>query len=68
LLAESIIGVIVSAELLKQADADPSRLDVAASWVDRRMVDLEGRTERIRRGSATLLDRCERMIATAVPA
>jgi len=67
-LAESIISVIVSAELLKQADADPSRLDVAASWVDRRMVDLEGRTERIRRGSAALLDRCERMIDAAVPA
>jgi alkylation response protein AidB-like acyl-CoA dehydrogenase len=66
-LAESVISVIVSVELLKQADADPGRLDVAASWVERRMVDLEGRTERIRRGNVDLLDRCERMIADAVP-
>ena len=66
-LAESIVSVVVSAELLKQADADPERLDVAASWVDRRMVDLEGRTERIRSGTPALLERCERMLARAVP-
>ena len=66
-LAESVISVIVSAELLKQADADPGRQDIAASWVDRRMIDLEGRTERIRRGTVDLLDRCERMISSAVP-
>jgi len=66
-LAESVISVVVSAELLKQADADPGRQDVAASWVERRMVDLEGRTERIRQGKVDLLDRCERMIGAAVP-
>ena len=54
-LAGSVIGVIVSAELVKQADGDPGRQDVAASWVDRRMIDLEGRTERIRRGTVDLL-------------
>ncbi|HVH06319.1 MAG TPA: acyl-CoA dehydrogenase family protein [Myxococcota bacterium] len=67
-LAESVISVVVSAELLRQADADPSRFDVAASWIERRMVDLEGRTERIRRGSPALIERCARMIAQAVPA
>jgi alkylation response protein AidB-like acyl-CoA dehydrogenase len=67
-LAESVISVVVSAELLRQADADPSRFDVAASWIERRMVDLEGRTERIRRGSPELIERCARMIAQAVPA
>lgn len=67
-LAESVASVIVAAELLCQAELDPVRLDVAASWVERRMVDLEGRTERIRSGSAALIERCERMIAEAVPA
>jgi hypothetical protein len=67
-LAESVISVVVSAELLRQADVDPGRFDVAASWIERRMVDLEGRTERIRAGSPQLIERCARMIAQAVPA
>jgi alkylation response protein AidB-like acyl-CoA dehydrogenase len=66
-LAENVISVVVSAELLRQADADPSRFDVAASWIERRMVDLEGRTERIRTGSPDLVARCARMIDQAVP-
>ncbi|MBW2315124.1 MAG: acyl-CoA dehydrogenase family protein [Deltaproteobacteria bacterium] len=66
-LAEIMASVIVSSELLLQADADPSRFDVAASWVERRMSDVETRTARIRAGNATLIERCERMIAQAVP-
>jgi hypothetical protein len=66
-LADNVISVIVSAELLRQADADPGRTDVALSWIDRRMVDLEGRAERILAGSSELLARCERMIDAAVP-
>ncbi len=62
-LAEVVISVIVAAELLRQAKLDPQRLDVAASWIDRRMVDLEGRAQRIQRGTVDLLDRCQRMIA-----
>jgi hypothetical protein len=67
-LAETVSSLVVSAELLRQAELDPARLDVAASWVERRMVDVEGRTERIRAGSAALVERCARMIAQAVPA
>jgi alkylation response protein AidB-like acyl-CoA dehydrogenase len=67
-LAENLASVIVASELLLQADRDPGRLDVAASWVDRRLADLESRTERIRRGSPDLIARCERMIDAAVPA
>ena len=65
--AENLASVIVSAELLMQAEHDPSRLDVAASWVERRMVDLEGRTGRIKSGTPDLIERCERMIDAAVP-
>jgi alkylation response protein AidB-like acyl-CoA dehydrogenase len=66
-LAESVISVVVAGELLRQAEADPARFDIAASWIERRMVDLEGRTERIRAGSANLIERCARMIEQAVP-
>ncbi len=61
-LAEVVISVIVATELLRQAKHDPRRFDVAASWIERRMVDLEARTTRIKSGSIDLLERCERMI------
>lgn len=61
-LAEVVISVIVATELLRQAKHDPRRFDVAASWIERRMVDLEARTTRIQRGNVDLLERCERMI------
>ncbi|HEU4429789.1 MAG TPA: acyl-CoA dehydrogenase family protein [Myxococcota bacterium] len=61
-LAEVVISVIVATELLRQAKHDPRRFDVAASWIERRMVDVEGRTSRIKSGSVDLLERCERMI------
>jgi hypothetical protein len=62
-LAEVVISVIAASELLRQAKQDPRRLDVASSWIERRMVDVEARTTRIRSGSVDLLERCERMIA-----
>lgn len=64
-LAEVVISVIVATELLRQAKLDPRRFDIAASWVERRMVDVEARTTRIRTGSVDLLERCERMILLA---
>jgi alkylation response protein AidB-like acyl-CoA dehydrogenase len=62
-LAEVVISVVVAAELLKQAEADPARFDLAASWVNRRMVDLESRTQRIQSGSLDRLERAEKIIA-----
>jgi len=62
-LAEVMASVIAGAELLKQAKADPRRLDLAASWINRRMVDLEGRCKRIKEGSVDRLDRCDAIIA-----
>jgi len=62
-LAEVMASVIAGAELLKQAQADPKRFDLAASWINRRMVDLEGRCRRIKEGSVDRLDRCENIIA-----
>jgi len=62
-LAEVMASVIAGAELLKQAQADPRRFDLAASWINRRMVDLEGRCKRIKDGSVDRLDRCENIIS-----
>ncbi|MEO1936983.1 MAG: acyl-CoA dehydrogenase family protein [Myxococcales bacterium] len=62
-LAEVVASVIAGAELLKQAKADPRRFDLAASWINRRMVDLEGRCKRIQEGSVDRLDRCANIIA-----
>jgi hypothetical protein len=62
-MAEVVASVIAGAELLKQARADSRRLDLATSWVHRRMVDLEGRCRRIKEGSADRLDRCANIIA-----
>lgn len=62
-LAEVMASVIAGAELLKQARLDPRRSDLAASWINRRMVDLEGRCKRIKEGSVDRLPRCENIIA-----
>ena len=62
-LAEVVIAVVVGAELLKQAEADPRRFDLAASWINRRMVDLEGCTRRIKEGSSDRIDRADKIIA-----
>ena len=62
-LAEVVASVIAGAGLLKQAKADPKRFDLAASWISRRMNDLEGRCKRIRDGSVDRLDRAAAIIA-----
>jgi len=64
-LAEVVASVIAGAELLRQAKADPRRRDLAASWINRRMVDLEGRCRRIKEGSKARLNRCDAVIALA---
>jgi hypothetical protein len=61
-LAEVVISVVVGAELLKQAKADPKRFDLAASWINRRMNDLEGRTQRIKEGTLARLERADKII------
>ncbi|MBK7949164.1 MAG: acyl-CoA dehydrogenase family protein [Deltaproteobacteria bacterium] len=64
-LADVVASVLAAGELLKQAKADPRRFDLAASWIDRRMVDLEARCKRIKTGSVARLDRCASIIALA---
>ena len=62
-LAEVVASVIVGSELLRQAKADPRRFDLAASWISRRMSDLESSCKHIKEGAADRLDRAEAIIA-----
>ncbi|MGH0036756.1 MAG: acyl-CoA dehydrogenase family protein [Myxococcota bacterium] len=62
-LADIVINVIVGAELLKQARADRRRFDLAASWINRRMLDVEAKARRIRDGGTERLERAERILA-----
>ena len=62
-LADVVIDVIVGAELLKQAAADKQRLDLAASWINRQMLDVEAKTQRIKEGSGARVDRAEKILA-----
>jgi len=61
-LADVVINVIVGAELLKQAQADPRRFDLAASWINRRMLDVEAKAQRIKQGTVARIDRAERIL------
>ncbi|MFT5696728.1 MAG: hypothetical protein ACI9QQ_002710, partial [Myxococcota bacterium] len=46
-----------------QADVAPEREDLAASWVNRKMLDLETEAQRIQAGSVERIERCERIVA-----
>ena len=61
-LADVVIAVIVGAELLKQADADPKRFDIAASWINRHAHEVEAVTRRIGEGTGERIERAERIL------
>ena len=63
LLADAVINVIVGTELLKQARVDERRVDLAASWINRTMLEVEIGCRRIAEGTAARIDRAERIIA-----
>ena len=62
LLADVVIDVVVAAELLKQAQADPARFDLAASWINQKMLDVDAKTRRIQDGGSARIDRCEKIL------
>ena len=64
-LAHIVVTVVAGVELLKQAKADPNRFDLAASWINRRMPELEGRVKRINEGGVETMERCERIVEMA---
>ncbi len=62
-VADMVVDVIVATELLKQAQVDPQRVDLAASWVNRKMLDLEMHAERVGSGGVDRIARCERIVS-----
>jgi hypothetical protein len=67
LMAEMVISVIAATELLKQAGADPSRIDLAHAYVRRRMLDVESKAERIKLNAEGRLERDARLLERVVP-
>ena len=63
LMGEMVIFVIVGTELLRQASVAPERLELAASWVNRKMLELEAHAERVASGDVDRIHRCERIIS-----
>ena len=63
LLAEMVIDVIAASELLVQAGADPSRLDIAASFVQRRMLEAEHMGRRIEENADGRVELDARVVA-----
>jgi alkylation response protein AidB-like acyl-CoA dehydrogenase len=65
LLAEMVIDVLASVELLRQAAAEPARLDVAESWIRRRMLSVQDAARRIAENQEDRIERDERVLALA---
>jgi alkylation response protein AidB-like acyl-CoA dehydrogenase len=67
LMAEMVIDVIAATELLKQAGADPSRLDLAEAFIRRRTLAVEHAARRIEENSEGTLERDARLLEWIAP-
>jgi len=62
LLAEMVIDVIASCELLKQAGAAPERIGIAEAFIRRRMLDAEHMDRRIQENAKGRLESDEHLL------
>ena len=67
LLAEMVIDVGAATELLHQAGADRSRLDLAEAFVLRRSLETEHMGRRIAENASGRLERDARVLAEGAP-
>jgi alkylation response protein AidB-like acyl-CoA dehydrogenase len=67
LMAQMVIDVIAATELLKQAGADPSRLDLAEAFIRRRAIAVEHAARRIEENAEGTLERDKRVLERIVP-
>ncbi len=63
LIAEMVINVIASTELLCQAVADPSRFDIAEAFIRRRMLETDNVRRRIEENTTGHIERDERILS-----
>lgn len=68
LVAEMVIDVLASTELLRQAGVEPSRLDLAEAFVRRRLFEVETHARRIAENHTGRLERDDRILAAFAPA
>lgn len=61
-VAEMVIQVIVATELLRQAQADPRRVELAARWVNLKLLELEMHARRVSSGDVSRVERSEHII------
>ncbi len=61
-MAEMVIHVIVATELLRQAQADRRRLDLAVSWINQKLLELEMLARRVSEGTLERLERSKRIV------
>jgi alkylation response protein AidB-like acyl-CoA dehydrogenase len=61
-VADMVIDVLVGGELLRQAEVSPRRYDLAASWINRKMLEVEMHARRIKEGGVSRIERCERIV------
>jgi len=67
LMAETVIDDVAGAELLKQAKVDPSRLDIAETFIRRRMLEAESVAHRIADNADGGFERDARILETLLP-
>ena len=67
LLAEMVIDVAASTELLHQAGADPARLDLAEAFIVRSALETDHAGRRIEENAEGRLERDARVLAQAAP-
>jgi alkylation response protein AidB-like acyl-CoA dehydrogenase len=68
LMAAMVIDVITATELLKQAGADPERIDLAEAFIRRRTYTVEEGARRIAQNAEGRLERDARLVARIAPA
>jgi alkylation response protein AidB-like acyl-CoA dehydrogenase len=68
LMAAMVIDVITATELLKQAGADPERLDLAEAFIRRRTYTVEEGARRIAQNAEGRLERDARLVARVATA
>jgi hypothetical protein len=61
-VADMVIAVLVSTELLRQADVAPARTELAARWIHTKMLELEAHAQRVAEGDAGRIERCEKIV------
>lgn len=68
MMAEMVIDVIAATELLKQAGVQGERIDLAESFIQRRMLAVEHRARRIQENAEGRVDLDRRVLARVTPA